>query len=56
MRLVYLGGKQGAPPKPDEQILQLRDDADVIEAKDIDELAAQLRSRYPDETHGRRLH
>jgi hypothetical protein len=56
MRLVYLGGKSDDPPRPDEQRLQLQDDSAVIEAKDIDELAVQLRDKYPDETHERRLH
>ena len=56
MTLVYLGGKKGAPPKPNEQVLRLEDDTAVIEAKDIDDLAAQLRQKYPDVTHERRLH
>ena len=56
MRLVYLGGKRDDPPRPDEQRLRLHDDSAVIEARDIDELAVQLRNKYPDETHERRLH
>lgn len=56
MRLVYLGGKKGDPPKPDEQILRLEDGTALIEAKDLDELAVHLRARYPDATHERRLH
>jgi hypothetical protein len=56
LRLVHLGGKRGEPPQPDEQLLRLQDDATVLEANDIEALAAQLRSRYPDATHERRLH
>jgi hypothetical protein len=56
VRLVYLGEKRGDPPKPDEQVLRLQDGATVIEARDIEELAAQLRSTYPDGTHERSLH
>jgi hypothetical protein len=55
MKIVYLGGKKGSPPKPDEQVLRLEDDTAVIEAKDIDELAARLRRKYPDGTHERVL-
>jgi len=56
LRLVHLGGRKGDPPKPDDHILRLEDDSTVIEANDLDELAAQLRRRYPDATHERRLH
>jgi hypothetical protein len=54
--LVYLGGKCGDPPTPDEQVLRLQDGATVIEATDIEALATQLRKMYPDGTHERRLH
>lgn len=37
-------------------MLRVQDDTTVIEGKDIDELAVQLRDKYPDETHERRLH
>lgn len=56
LRLVHLARKRGQPQLPDEQRLQLQDDATIIEAKDLDDLAAHLRSKYPDETHERRLH
>jgi hypothetical protein len=56
LQLIHLITERGASPKPDEQILRLQDDSDVIEANDVDELAAKLRSRYPDETDERRLH
>lgn len=56
LTLIHLGGKKGDPPKPDEQVLRLEDAAAVFEAKDLDALAAQLKLRYPDESHERRLH
>lgn len=48
--------KRGGAQLPDEQILQLEDGADIMEAKDLDELAAQLREKYPDGSYERRLH
>jgi len=56
LRLVHLSRKRGEPPQPDEQLLRLQDDSTVIEAKNLRTLAKQLRNRYPDETHERRLH
>jgi hypothetical protein len=56
LRLVHLTGRKGDPQRPDAQVLRLEDDNTLIEAKDLDELAAQLRGRYPDATHERRLH
>lgn len=48
--------KKGAPQLPDELVLEVNDGADVVRAQDIDGLAAQLRLKYPDETHERLLH
>jgi hypothetical protein len=56
LRLVHLAGKRDQSPLADEQVLRIQDDSTVIEAKDIDDLAAQLRNAYPDETHERLLH
>ena len=56
LRLIHLTAQRGQKPQPDDRVLRLEDDSTVIEAKDLDELAAQLRGRYPDETHERRLH
>jgi hypothetical protein len=42
-------------PRPNEMVLRVQDGADVIEARTIDELAAQLRVRYPDDTYDRFL-
>ena len=56
LRVVHLTRGRGQLQLPDEQRLQLQDDVTIIEAKDIEELRTQLRSKYPDETHERRLH
>jgi hypothetical protein len=56
MTLVPLGGRPGDTPEPAEQLLRLQDDITVFEATDFEELAEQLRSRYPDQTHERHLH
>lgn len=42
--------------KPNEEILQLKDDSTTLEAKNIDDLAAQLRATYPDDAYERTLH
>ena len=52
---IHLTARKNETRLPDEQMLQLQDESLVIEAKDIDELATQLRVRYPDETHERFL-
>lgn len=48
--------KRGGAQLPNEQILQLEDGAAILEAKDLDELAAQLREKYPDGSYERKLH
>lgn len=42
--------------KPNEEILQLKDGLDTLEASNIQDLAVQLRARYPDEAYERKLH
>ena len=42
--------------KPNEEVLQLKDGTATLEAKSIQNLAAQLRVRYPDEAYERTLH
>ena len=42
--------------KPNEEILQLRDGTATLQAKSIQDLAAQLRARYPDDAYDRTLH
>ncbi len=41
---------------PRQEMLQLVDGSETIEAKDLDDLAAQVRQKYPDETYVRTLH
>jgi hypothetical protein len=55
VRLVHIPNRKAATPSPDEQRLELLDDSTVIQARDLEELAAELRRRYPDETHEQRL-
>ena len=55
LKRIHLATKKGTARLPDEVVLQLQDDSTVLEAKDIDDLAAQLRVRYPDETYERFL-
>jgi len=52
---IHLTAKKNETRLPDEQVLQLQDESAVIEAKGIDDLAAQLRERYPDDTYERFL-
>jgi hypothetical protein len=51
-----LSRKKNEVSKPREEILQLHDDSVIIEAKDIADLAAQLRAKYPDDLYERTLH
>jgi hypothetical protein len=53
---IHLSTKRNQAQRPNEVILQLEDGAAILEAKDLDELAAQLRQRYPDGSYERRLH
>ena len=55
LKRIHLPTKKGAPRLPDELVLQLQDGAEIIEARDVDDLAAQLRARYPDDSHERFL-
>jgi hypothetical protein len=55
IRKVYIPRKKKHPSKPDEELLLLEDGETEIEAKDLNELAAQLRQRYPDTEYERRL-
>ena len=55
IKRIHLVSGKGAAQLPDEQVLQVRDESIVIEAKDLEDLAAQMRERYPDETYERFL-
>lgn len=43
-------------PRPSEELLQLKDGASILEARSLDDLAAQLRVRYPDDVYERTFH
>lgn len=53
---IHLSTKRNEDQRPNEGILRLEDGAAILEANDLDELAAQLRERYPDGSYERRLH
>ncbi len=53
---IHIPRKKSEPQRPREEILQLTDGAETLEAKSLDDLAGQLRQRYPDETYRRTLH
>lgn len=42
--------------RPREDILELKDGSAIVEAENLEDLAAQLRERYPDGTYERTLH
>jgi len=56
VRRIHLPRKKGDRQEPDQQLLRLQDNLAVLEGGDIEDIAAQLRQRYPDETHARFLH
>jgi hypothetical protein len=51
---IHLPRTKREAPRPNEEILQ--DGAATLEATSIQDLAAQLRVRYPDDTYERTLH
>jgi hypothetical protein len=53
---IHIPRSKKEPQKPNEEILQLRDGAATLEAKSVEDLAAQLRARYPDDAYERTLH
>jgi hypothetical protein len=53
---IHIPRKRNEAQRPSEEILQLHDNSVIIEAKNLDELAAQLRQKYPDEAYERTLH
>jgi hypothetical protein len=55
VRKIYIPRKKNDPGKPDEDVLELIDGLESLEAKNLDDLAAQLRQRYPDAAYERRL-
>jgi hypothetical protein len=55
IRKIHIPRKKNDPQLPDEDVLQLEDGDTKFDAKDLEDLAAQLRARYPDEAYERRL-
>jgi hypothetical protein len=53
---IHIPRKKNETQKPAKEILQLTDGTDILEAPSLDELAAQLRERYPDGQYERTLH
>jgi hypothetical protein len=53
---IYIPRKRNEAQRPREEILQLHDDSVIIEARNLEDLAAQLRREYPDEEYKRTLH
>ena len=48
--------KKNEAPIPNEELLHLKDGAEKLEAKSLDELRARLRDKYPDGAFERTLH
>jgi hypothetical protein len=55
VRKIYIPRNKNDAGIPDEDVLELKDGSETREAKNLDDLAAQLRQRYPDEAYERRL-
>jgi len=53
---IHIPRKKSDPQRPNDEILQLEDGSVKLEAKTLDDLAAQLRQRYSDGEYERRLH
>lgn len=53
---IHIPRNKKEPQKPTEEILQLKDGSATLEAKSLDDLAAQLRDRYADGAYVRTLH
>ena len=53
---IHLPRRKGDRHEPNQQGLRLRDDSVVLEGRDIEDIAVQLRQKYPDKTHERFLY
>jgi hypothetical protein len=53
---IHIPRSKKETQRPTEEVLQLKDGSATLEAKSIDELAAQLGARYPDGKYERTLH
>jgi hypothetical protein len=55
-KICLVRPKKNAAAPPDEDVLQLQDGTETWEAKNLDELRARLREKYPDAAFERTLH
>jgi hypothetical protein len=53
---IHIPRKKNEAQKPKEEILHLQDGSAILEAVSLDDLAAQLRQKYPDSGYERTLH
>lgn len=53
---ICLAPKRAEPECPRQEVLQVADGSATIEAKDLGDLAAQLRQKYPEDAYVRTLH
>ena len=53
---IHIPRKKNELQKPREEILRLQDGSAILEAISLDDLAAQLRQKYPDSGYERTLH
>jgi hypothetical protein len=53
---IQIPRKKNEAQRPSEEILRLQDGSAILEAISLDDLAAQLRQKYPDSGYERTLH
>jgi len=53
---IHIPRKKNEAQKPREEILRLQDGSTILEAISLDDLAAQLREKYPDSGYEQTLH
>jgi hypothetical protein len=56
MAKIHIPRKKNEAQRPRQEFLALQDGAEKLEAKNLDDLAGQLRHRYPDGAYERTLH
>ena len=55
MQRIHIPTKRNLVPRPSQQVLQVSDGETLLEATDLDDLAQQMRTRYPDAVFVRTL-
>ena len=53
---IHIPSRRKEIAKPRGEVLQLKDASGLLEAKNLDDLTAQLRERYPGDLYERTLH